>query len=110
MTTNREERLNNFSKIKRQLNDLERIGLWKSANIPDQGTIADTKDEISRILNLVETELERAGLWDRSIDIDKSGSDIEQKNIGNHNVTNQQIENNTRTALEVLRSNKSPYR
>jgi hypothetical protein len=72
-----QERLDNIVQIRRLLTELEHQGLWKSANISDQGAIEGTKDEILRILNLVETELERAGLWDRRIDADEA-SDGEQ--------------------------------
>lgn len=69
------ERLASITQIKHLLADLEKAGLWKSVNIPDQATIEDTKDEILRILNLIETELERTGLWDRAIRPDNKSQD-----------------------------------
>jgi hypothetical protein len=64
------ERLANVRQIQKLLSNIERRGLWKSANATsiDQATIESARDEILRDLTLVETELERAGLWDRRID------------------------------------------
>jgi hypothetical protein len=71
------ERLDNVVQIRRLLAELEHLGFWKSATIADPTTMEGTKDEFLRILNLVETELERAGLWDRPIEAD-DGSDTDQ--------------------------------
>lgn len=81
------ERLNNVGQIRRLLSDLEHFGLWKSTNACDQATIEDTRDEILRILNLIETELERASLWDRNVDIEK-GTEAEPA----HSVSSPSIE------------------
>ena len=69
------ERRDNIENIRGFLADLERHALWKATNISDQAAIEDEKDENLRILNLIETELERAGLWDRSIEPDDNDPD-----------------------------------
>ena len=101
------DRLQNVVQIRKYLADLERLGLWKSTNITDQGTIEDTKDEILRILNLVETELERAGLWDRSIDTDGSGSDVDQNHMRSPPVTNDQIQQHAQKALKIIHNQRT---
>jgi hypothetical protein len=69
------ERLANVQQIQKLLNDVERRGLWKATNTGsvDQATIESARDEILRDLTLVETELERAGLWDRRVDAEDGG-------------------------------------
>ena len=62
------ERLENITKIERLLRELEQHAFWKFGAFKDQSALDDNKDDILRILNLIETELERAGLWDRSIE------------------------------------------
>lgn len=69
------ERLKSVEEIGKQLDFLDRHGLWKPTSISDQATIEDQKDEILRILNVIETELEKAGLWDRSIDTNDKDAD-----------------------------------
>lgn len=96
------ERLNNVVQIKRYLNNLERIGLWKPINIPDQTTIDDQRDEILRILNLIETELERAGLWDRSTDVDDKGPEADQTTV-----SLEQISKYADDACKIIRSHKA---
>ena len=101
------DRLQNVAQIHRHLADLERLGLWKSTNTPDQGTIEDTKDEILRILNLVETELERAGLWDRGIDTDDSRTDVDQNHMRSPQVTNEQIQQHVQSALRAIQKSNA---
>jgi hypothetical protein len=63
------ERLNHVGQIRKLLQDIDRRGLWKpNSGSQDVATIENARDEILRELALIETELERAGLWDRSID------------------------------------------
>lgn len=80
-------RLQNVEQIRRLLSSLEHIGLWKPTNVLDEATIQDTKDDVVRILNLIETELERASLWDRNVDIEK-GTEAEPA----HSVSSPSIE------------------
>ncbi|KAH0793661.1 hypothetical protein GPJ56_002382 [Histomonas meleagridis] len=96
------EKLTNVEQIRRLLADLERIGLWKPSSITDQTTIEDTKDEMLRILNLIETELERAGLWDRSIDDDDKVGGPEAGRSLVHNVTIEQISSRAKEAIRCI--------
>ena len=96
------DRLQNINQIKQLITDLDRNGIWKNNNILDQATIEDKKDENLRILNLIETELERAGLWDKSVDSDKN-NEIDQKNNIHVSVTTDQILQNAKKALEKLK-------
>ena len=99
---NASERLSNVTQIRQLLSELERIGLWKSGNIADQATIDDTKDEILRILNLIETELERSGLWDRSIDLENKPSDTDSKHAITQALTLDQIAQRTQEARKCI--------
>jgi len=100
------ERLQNIGQIKKLIADLEKSGIWKSNNLTDQGTIEDSKDDNLRILNLIETELERAGLWDRSIDIDDSSIDQDQNSSVPPSVSTEQIHHLAERALSKLTSKK----
>ena len=99
------DRLSNVTQIREYISELERIGLWKSTNIADQATIEDTKDEILRILNLIETELERSGLWDRPIDIENKSSDSDSKHSIAQTLTLDQIAERTQEAIKCISGN-----
>ena len=100
------ERIANVSQIRKLLNDLEHRGLWKSMNITDPATIEDSKDEILRLLNLIETQLERAGLWDRSTEIgDKDMESDSSQSVTP--VTLEQIAQHAATAERCLRLHKN---
>lgn len=76
MLNHASERFRNFGKIREYIATLERDhGLWKAACISDQAWLEDEKDAIVRILNLIDSELEQAGLWDRSIEPDDKDPD-----------------------------------
>ena len=96
----------NVEQIRRLLVDLERIGLWKPSSVTDQTTIEDTKDEMLRILNLIETELERAGLWDRSIAEEEKVSGPEAGHSIIHNVTIDQISSRAKEAIRCINIRK----
>lgn len=101
------ERLNNVGQIRRLLSDLEHFGLWKSTNACDQATIEDTRDEILRLLNLIETELERAGLWDRSTETDDKGGENDPAHSNSEAVTIEEINANAKKAYSIIGSHKT---
>lgn len=100
------ERLNNVGQIRRLLSDLEHFGLWKSTNACDQATIEDTRDEILRILNLIETELERAGLWDRSTETDEKGGEADPAHSST-TLTIEKINEYAKKAYSIIGSHKT---
>lgn len=101
------ERLNNVGQIRRHLSDLEHFGLWKSTNACDQATIEDTKDEILRILNLIETELERAGLWDRSIETDEKSGEADPAHSNTSTLKIEKINEYARKAYSIIGAHKT---
>ena len=101
------ERLNNVTQIRTLLQELEHKGLWKSMNITDQATIEDSKDEILRLLNLIETQLERAGLWDRSADVEKGEPENEVARSAAPAVTLEQIAQHAKIAESCLAQHKN---
>ena len=99
MINHASERLGNFGRIREFLGNLERDhGLWKETCISDQATIEDEKDAILRILSLIESELEQAGLWDRSIEPDDKDPDSAPA------VTLEHIAQRAKEARAVLKS------
>lgn len=101
MLNHASERLNNFGRIRDFLTSLERDhGIWKATCISDQATIEDEKDAILRILSLIESELEQAGLWDRSIEPDDNDPDSAPT------VTLEHIAQRAKEAKAVLRKHK----
>ena len=101
------ERLKSVTQIRNLLQELEHKGLWKSQNSTDQATIDDSKDEILRLLNLIETQLERAGLWDRSTDIEKAESENEMTRSTAPSVTLEQIAQHAKVAEACLAQHKN---
>ena len=102
-----QDRLNNVGQIRRLLSDLEHFGLWKSTNACDQLTIEDTRDEILRILNLIETELERAGLWDRSTETEEKGGENDPTHSSTATTTIEQISAGAAKAYSIIGSRKT---
>lgn len=60
------ERLGSVEQIQRNMEELERHGLWKSDGISNLTSVQSSRDEALRILGLIEMDLERAGLCDRN--------------------------------------------
>ncbi|OHT05450.1 hypothetical protein TRFO_26791 [Tritrichomonas foetus] len=58
-------------------------------------------------MNLIETELERAGLWDRSTETDEKGSESDPAHSCASPVTIEQIMQNAQKAVNVIGSHKS---
>ena len=104
MSSRASEKLANIATIRRLLGDLERW--WKTSTLSDQATIEDNKDENLRILNLIETELERAGLWDRAIDMDEKTLDGDQNPLTQNTTTLEQISEKAKAAKNWLTQHK----
>jgi hypothetical protein len=104
------ERLANVQQIQKLLNDVERRGLWKATNTTsiDQATIESARDEILRDLTLVETELERAGLWDRRIDAEDGGDADAVQGLQITSVTLPQIAALAASGVKQLQTYKPP--
>lgn len=102
------EKLANVEQIRRLLSDLDRIGVWKPSKVTDQSSIEDAREETIRILGLVETELERSGLWDRDINYDEKNADKENGGQSvQQAITIEQIAERAKTAVRLMNAHKS---
>ena len=102
------ERLENITKIERLLRELEQHGFWKFGSFKDQSALDDNKDDVLRILNLIETELERAGLWDRSIEsTDEKDGEVDVMRPAGPMVTLDHIGQMARLAESCLKQHKA---
>lgn len=102
------EKLTNIEQIRRLLSDLDRIGLWKPSKVTDQSSIEDAREETIRILSLIETELERSGLWDRNINDDgEIGNVAEAGHSLAQTISIEQIASRAKTAIRLMNAHKS---